>query len=656
MRNFSSITFIKTAGCLVAILGIQLNLLAQIQSKPADKFVDMIGVCVHSARNYTQYTNSPDEPNAEQTTINTVLNLRIRHLRDGIYGWNGGVEDLDMNNRGVVTRFSAISQAGKNAGIPGGVTWIITDNINDWKRLRDEYLVPLGNKVIVLEGANENMGTTGDAQAYQQIKNWWNNVLPVLPNLKIATNTGPTAACEIAKAGSINDFVHFGNAHPYHFWPPFKPWGNLNHCNFNSTCAPPTISLWTAPDNNGGTIGYIDATRASRVEADKPMIFTEWGYPTISNDNNGWGVDEATAAKYTVRGFLEHFNAGIVYSCSYELMDPSPITPFDGDPEAHFGLAYNDGVLKPSGTAVKRLIALLEDNGNINIETGKLNYTLSRNSLGYIDDKNATTNEIHQMLLQKANGKFYLILWQEAISTNSSGVGVDVLPTNVTVDFGQKLSNLKAYLPTTTDNNNPVVDVSNVSSQTFSVPDHPLVIEITTETTLPLRLVSFDAKLVNNKPSLTWVTEDEKNVSHFDVEKSSDEINFLKIKTLNSKDGGVYNTVDNSPQIGNNYYRLKMIDTDGKFETTATKVVNVALKNNSSFSIYPNPNNGNFTISPTQSDVRVKVTIYDQQGKAILKREIMGTSTFSVFELPKGVYLIQVNIGVLVEVMKMVIN
>lgn len=467
-----------TIATLLAFVSLELTVQAQVQSQPADKFVDMIGVNVHSARNWSQYTNNSELPNAEQTTINTAVNIRIRHLRDGIYGWNGGVEDFDMNNRGVVTRFSAISQAGANAGIPGGFTWIITDNQNDWKRLRDNYLIPLGNKVIVLEGANENMGVNGDAQAHRQIKNWWNNILPSLPNLKIATNTGPTAACEIETAGSINNYVHYGNAHPYHFWPPFQPWGKLAHCAFNSTCAPPTISLWTAPDNNGGTIGYLAATRARRVAANKPMIFTEWGYPTTPDDANGWGVDEQTAAKYTLRGFLEHFNAGIVYSCAYELLDPDPVSPFNADPETHFGLAYVNGTLKPSGTALKRLIGLLEDVGNTNIPTGSLNYRLSGGGLSFTDDKNATTNEIHQTLVQKADGKYYLVLWQEAISTNANGVGINVSPVNVSVNFGQTVSALKAYLPTTTDNANPVVNTSNVSSYTFSVPDHPLVIEI----------------------------------------------------------------------------------------------------------------------------------------------------------------------------------
>ncbi len=453
---------------------VELN--AQIQAKPADKFVDMIGVDVHFARSWTAYTNNDDNPNAEQTAINVLTNLRIRHLRDGIWGWSGGTEDFDKDGRGVVERFSTISQAGDVAGIPGGFSWILTDNTNDWKKIRDNYLVPLGNRVIVLEGANENMGVSGDTQAYTQIRSWWNNILPVLPNLKIATNTGPTNPCQIKDSQYIGDFVHYGNAHPYHFWPPFKPWGKVSHCNFNSTPAPPTTPMWTSPDNTtAGNIGFIEATRKKRIRPDQPMIFTEWGYPTISNDNNNWGVDEPTAAKYMLRSFLEHFNAGIVYSCSYELLDGDIGST---DPENNFGLADYNGNLKQSGLALKRLISLIEDNGYTDISTNSLNYTLSGGGLSFSDDQNPTTNEIHQTLLQKIDGKYYLLLWQEAISTNSTGEGITIQSVNVTINFDHTISSLKAYLPATNDNASPVSTDVNTASFTVSVPDHPVVIEI----------------------------------------------------------------------------------------------------------------------------------------------------------------------------------
>ena len=469
----------KTIMIYVALFLSSGTLEAQVKAKPSDKLVDMMGVCVHFARSGGEYTNSQEDTLREQTAVNAATNIRIRHLRDGIYGWNGGNEDFDAKGRGIVERFSAISQAGTDAGIPNGITWIITDNTYDWKRLRDRYLIPLRNKVIVLEGANENMGTSGDGQAYQQIKNWWNNILPSLPNLKIATNTGPTAACEIANSGYIGDFVHYGNAHPYHFWPPFKPFGKLSHCNFNSSSAHPTVSLWTSPDNLGGTVGYIEATRKQRVRADQPMIFTEWGYPTSSDVKQGWGVDEDVAAKYVLRGFLEHFNAGILYSCHYQLMDPEHELPFNDDAEAHFGLAYFDGTLKKSGWALKRIIELLEDGGNMNIPNHSLDYSLSGGGgLSFSDDRDATTNEIHQTLVQKADSTYYLIFWQEAISTNSKGKAINVSPVDVTINFKTAISRLKAYLPATTDNTNPVADTTNIQSFTIAVPDHPVVIEI----------------------------------------------------------------------------------------------------------------------------------------------------------------------------------
>lgn len=480
IRNFNAISkFIV----LLFIVFIETTLSAQTNAKPADKFVDMIGVCCHFSTNWNQYTNIPTDSLREKTATSAAINMRIRHLRDGIYGWKGGTEDLDAKGRGVVERFSAISQAGLDAGIPGGLTWIITDNTDDWKRLRDDYLIPLGNKVIVLEGANENMGTTGNTQAYQQIKNWWNNILPSLPNLKIATNTGPTAACEILNAGYIGDYVHYGNAHPYHFWPPVKPWGKVSHCNFNSTCAPPTISLWKAPDNNGGTVGYLEATRYKRVRADQPMIFTEWGYPTSALVQQGWGVNEDVAAKYVLRGFLEHFNEGIIYSCHYQLIDPKLEVPANTDAENYFGLANFDGSLKQSGLALKRIIELLEDSGKTDISTHPLNYTLSSHSgLSFTDDSSALTNEIHQCLVQKSDSTYYLILWQEAFSTNSKGITIDVPTADVKISFDKNISRLRAFLPATTDNSSPTIDTTNISSITVGVPDHPLVIEIIEKT------------------------------------------------------------------------------------------------------------------------------------------------------------------------------
>ena len=174
------------------------------------------------------------------------------------------------------------------------------------------------------------------------------------------------------------------------------------------------------------------------------------------------------------------------------------------------------------------------------------------------------------------------------------------------------------------------------------------------ELTVPLKLVSFKVNMINGKPKLQWQTENEVNVSHFEIERSSDGTNFTKIKVLNSSGKGVYNTVDDSPLIGNNYYRLKMVDKDGSFEISNNQVVNVSLDYVSEFSVYPNPNNGNFTISPLQTNKQSRVTIFDQQGRKITEKYIQGPTVFKVGDMANGIYLIQVNSGGVVEYKKIV--
>ena len=172
---------------------------------------------------------------------------------------------------------------------------------------------------------------------------------------------------------------------------------------------------------------------------------------------------------------------------------------------------------------------------------------------------------------------------------------------------------------------------------------------------VPLDLVSFRTSLVNGKPHLKWQTMNEVKVQQFEVESSTDGIKFSKIKVLASKGGGVYSTTDDAPAKGDNYYRLKMVDLDGKFEMSGTQVVNVSLDTKSGFSIYPNPNNGTFTISPSQSIKPVVVTIFDQQGRTVSKIQIKGTTSISISELAKGIYIIKaVDDNGFVEIKKLI--
>ena len=73
-----------------------------------------------------------------------------------------------------------------------------------------------------------------------------------------------------------------------------------------------------------------------------------------------------------------------------------------------------------------------------------------------------------------------------------------------------------------------------------------------------------------NQNILSWATATETNNDHFEVERSSDAINFKTIKeipgAMNSLETKKYVYVDSNPEPGINYYRLKQVDLDGTYK------------------------------------------------------------------------------------------
>ena len=87
-------------------------------------------------------------------------------------------------------------------------------------------------------------------------------------------------------------------------------------------------------------------------------------------------------------------------------------------------------------------------------------------------------------------------------------------------------------------------------------------------TVLPVELTKFTGYNDGDVNVLNWTTASELNSLKFEVEKSLDAINFTYIGERpaagNSSLPLNYSLVDEHPIVGNNYYRLKMIDMDGK--------------------------------------------------------------------------------------------
>lgn len=89
---------------------------------------------------------------------------------------------------------------------------------------------------------------------------------------------------------------------------------------------------------------------------------------------------------------------------------------------------------------------------------------------------------------------------------------------------------------------------------------------------LPVRLMSFSGKQVENRVLLGWQTTFESNSDYFVVERSADAKSFEALGRVASRGFSdsfqSYGFTDEAPLKGTNYYRLRQVDRDGKFENS----------------------------------------------------------------------------------------
>lgn len=107
---------------------------------------------------------------------------------------------------------------------------------------------------------------------------------------------------------------------------------------------------------------------------------------------------------------------------------------------------------------------------------------------------------------------------------------------------------------------------------------------------LPVTINSFTANLVNARTQLKWSVGTESNVNRYEVGRSQNGIDFIKVAEVSANGSVSYTAIDNNPQLGVNYYRLVAVDNDGS--TRAYKdlqSVKLASLSTESVQVYPNP-------------------------------------------------------------------
>lgn len=176
-----------------------------------------------------------------------------------------------------------------------------------------------------------------------------------------------------------------------------------------------------------------------------------------------------------------------------------------------------------------------------------------------------------------------------------------------------------------------------------------LYIQARYSSTLPLNLTSF--KVQNNttgKNLLSWTSSDEVNTSHFSIERSTDGITYTEVGSVAATGSGAgqYNFSDITPNpSANYYYRLKMIDLDGKSRYSSIARIS-GESANLQLSVFPNPAaTGTITIL---SDKTQEISIVNTFGQLIKTvRLVKGSQVINLDGALPGVYFIKSDRGVL---------
>ncbi len=158
---------------------------------------------------------------------------------------------------------------------------------------------------------------------------------------------------------------------------------------------------------------------------------------------------------------------------------------------------------------------------------------------------------------------------------------------------------------------------------------------------LPVTYSTFNVKETDNQQvNVNWATEIENNISHFEVEKSENAIDFYTIQKINALNKpNRYSVKDVQPFLNKtNYYRIKSVERSGEIEYTNIKSINIDRKNNF-VNVFPTILEQGKILNVETEGENAQFYLFDQQGKMVLEQKLYPSlNQLDVPLLPKGVY------------------
>ncbi|HEY8401632.1 MAG TPA: choice-of-anchor L domain-containing protein, partial [Cytophagaceae bacterium] len=151
-------------------------------------------------------------------------------------------------------------------------------------------------------------------------------------------------------------------------------------------------------------------------------------------------------------------------------------------------------------------------------------------------------------------------------------------------------------------------------------------------TTLPVNVISFEGKSdLDGYTRLVWNVANERNFSHYMVQRSKDPVNgFEDLQSVKGTGGVLYNFLDYSGS-DDYYYRLKLVDLDGS--TTYSDIVFVKSVDIAEvFQIFPKEEKVYLKYDASNTQLST-VVVYNTSGQIVFSKEIVMNEGLNEFEL-----------------------
>ncbi len=413
---------------------------------PASRFLDSIGVV----------TTFPDRGQPLPKTIEMVKFAGFRWVR-------GGIEGLSANGPTTLQTYLDLH---RETGVR--FSWGLVSGGNDLPRLLDTARkLAEADALLAFEGNNEpnNWGVTYEGESGGGGAPSWLAVAKLQRDLYAGVKADPVLkrypVWSISEGGAEVDnvglqfltipkgagtslpegtkFADFANVHNYIYHP--------------GSPAPQDNKTWNAADPTSackvdGLYGNYGLTWAKHFRGYSetelltlPRVTTETGC-TIDGS-----ITEETQALNLLTMYLDQFKRGWSHTAAYLLRDRT-----DEAGNQSFGFFQRDYTPRKAALYLHNLTTILADRGSP-ATPGRVDYA--------IPEQPAT---VHEMLLQKSDGAFYLVIWDERLKGND----------DVTVQLGATYSKVKVYDPTI--GTDPVRTHQGVDSLSLTLGNHPLLL------------------------------------------------------------------------------------------------------------------------------------------------------------------------------------